>query len=522
MAVDPLWSSVVLQLDCNGANNSTTFTDLSSSGHVVTAAGNMKVSTANVKTGSGSAFGAADGALTVASSSDFTFGTGDFRLRAWVRFLSGSGNHAVFSLGSNWTLYLGSGTLYLFDGSSNILSSGSVVLGDWHWVDLVRIAGVLYLRVDGAAASSVAYTTNMASSNLVIGDNTLNSAKISGYLDSIQVMKGEVGPLELGVPLGPLPTDVEPPPRLAYDAHRGSVALLLNPAGQNNSTALVDQGLAGRSLSAFGNARLRVAQSKFTVASLFLDGTGDYFKLASSSAFAFTGDFTLGVWVRPTANTNSRATIVANAMNSWAAGASYLLRYGTSGTSPGKVAFGLQGNDPLLVSTSTVALDVWTYVEVARSGSAVRLSVGGTIEATATDSSTWDFSTLGTLLGANLWDGGDGYFTGYIGPVRIVDGAADHTANFTPPTDAFTTYFGAFSGVVKDSANDETDSRVRVYREEAGELIGSVVSDATTGYYEIPTPFVDEHSVLIYPSDSDPSPVPLQAQVFNGVFAVPA
>lgn len=518
MAVDPLWNSVVLQLDCNGTNGSATFTDRSDSAHVVTATGSMQVSTANPKFGSGAAYGVANGSLTLPSSSDFTFGTGDFRLRAWVYFLSTGGNQAVFSLGSNWTMYLGSGTLYLFDGANNILTA-TVSVNNWHWLDLVRLNGVLYLLVDGVQASTAAYATNMTSSNMVVGDNTLGNAKIHGYLDEVQIMKGDVGPLNLGHPLGPLLTGTEPAPLLVYDPNRPAATLVLNPVGRDGDTHVQDQGVVSKTLVAAGNARLSVWQSKFTVTSLYCDGTGDYFMLPSGADMQLTGDLTIGVWVRPLSNTAARGAIIANAMASWATGATYLLRYGTSGTSPGKAAFGRHGTDPLLVSTSTLALDTWAYLEVNRNGSTVELSVNGTVEATATDSSTWDFSTLGTLFGASLWDSTDGYFNGYLGPMRIVNGEADHSGNFTAPTDAFTTNFGALSGVVKDSADDFTETRVRVYREETGELVGAALSDAVTGYYEIPTPFIDEHSAVVYPSATDPSVVPLQAQVFNGVIA---
>lgn len=518
MAVDPLWGSVVLQLDCNGTNGSTTFTDLSDSAHVVTANGSMAVSTAYPKFGTGAASGAGAGSLTVASSPDFTFGTGNFRLRAWVCFMSTTGNQAVYSLGSNWTLYLGSGTLYLFDGSSNIMTA-AITTTEYHWIDLVRLNGVLHLLIDNTEVASFTYTTNMTSSNFVIADNTAGNAKLTGYMDDIQVMKGDVGPLLLGHPLGPLLTGTEPPPIYVYDPNKPLAALLLNPIGYQGAVTVTDQAVVPETLTAVGNARLSVNQSKFTVASLYCDGAGDYFQLPADTKRQLTADLTLGAWVRPISDSQARATIMANAMTSWAAGAVYLLRYGTSGAHPGKVALGRHGTDPLLVSTTTLALNTWAYVEVNRNGSTMELSVNGTVEATATDSGTWDFSTLGTLFGANLWDGADGYFYGFLGPMRIIKGGADHSGNFTAPTDAFTTNYGAISGVVKDSADDFTETRVRVYREETGELVGAALSDAVTGYYEIPTPFIDEHSAVVYPSATDPSVVTLQAQVFNGVIA---
>lgn len=516
MAVDALFSQVVLLLRCDGANNSTTFTDLSSAGRPITTNGNMKVSTARSKFGGASAYAAADGALSMPSSADFTFGTGDFTWEAWVYFLTTTGNQNIFSLDNAWSLYTGSGTLYFYAVSGNILTS-VLTINEWHHIALSRVSGVVYLHVDGVQVATASYTANITGTNMVVGGGTATTSRINGHIDEARITKGTgryVG--SAGHPLTAFPTNVEPVLAPAYDGGRASVALLLNPTGQNNSTALVDTSLVGRALQAFGDAKLRVAQAKHSVAAMYFDGTGDYFKTASAADFQFTGDFAIECWVHPTSNTNSRGAILANAMTSWAAGATYLLRYGTSGTSPGKVAFGRHGTDPLLVSTSTVALNDWTHIAVTRSGSTIRLFVNGTIEATATDSSTWDFSTLGTLLGACLWESGStGYFTGYIGPVRIADGAAKYTAGFTPPADVFTEYFGALSGNAKDSLAANTDSLVRAYLESTGDKVGAILSDASTGNYLIPTKFPTAHTLVFYPAADEPTP--LQAKVLNGV-----
>jgi hypothetical protein len=84
-AADPNFANVSLLLHMDGANNSTTFIDSSSSAKTVTANGDAKISTALSKFGGAS--GLFDGAgdfLSVPSSADFDYGSGDFTIEGWI------------------------------------------------------------------------------------------------------------------------------------------------------------------------------------------------------------------------------------------------------------------------------------------------------------------------------------------------------------------------------------------------------------------------------------------------------
>jgi hypothetical protein len=78
---DPNYASVSLLLHMDGTNGSTVFTDLSPVPKVVTRFGDAQISTAQSKFGGSSAYFDGTGDyLTVASSADFGFGTGDFTI----------------------------------------------------------------------------------------------------------------------------------------------------------------------------------------------------------------------------------------------------------------------------------------------------------------------------------------------------------------------------------------------------------------------------------------------------------
>jgi hypothetical protein len=90
-APDPLFSSVTLLLRGKGSNNSTTFTDDSSSARSVTATGSAVISTTRAKWGSSSIFVPNGGSVTLGTSPPNLIGTGNFTIEAWL-WLSASGS----------------------------------------------------------------------------------------------------------------------------------------------------------------------------------------------------------------------------------------------------------------------------------------------------------------------------------------------------------------------------------------------------------------------------------------------
>ena len=88
------------------SDESTTFTDSSSSGHTITASGNIKHNSVPTKFGSSSI--ELDGAgdeLDIASTSDFQFGTGDFTIDWWMMPTTVSGTYlGLISITSSTTL----------------------------------------------------------------------------------------------------------------------------------------------------------------------------------------------------------------------------------------------------------------------------------------------------------------------------------------------------------------------------------------------------------------------------------
>jgi hypothetical protein len=66
------------------------------------------------------------------------------------------------------------------------------------------------------------------------------------------------------------------------DPYYGNVSLLLRGNGTNGSTTIIDSSPSPKTVTAFGNAQISTAQSKFGGSSIAFDGTGDYLDVGSN------------------------------------------------------------------------------------------------------------------------------------------------------------------------------------------------------------------------------------------------
>lgn len=499
MASDPHWNKVVLALKCDGTNGSTTFTDSSASAKTVTANGNAQISTAQ-SAFAGGASGYFDGTgdyLSVASSADFGFGTGDFTIECWVN--TAGTNRSVWD--NRTTTEAGTGyiatttgrigfwnNVAAFEGTTNIANNA------WHHLAWCRASGILRLFVDGVAEYTGAMTSDLGTSRpLRIGRDYLNAGDFTGYIDDLRVTKGVARytanftppttsfPTQLPVISGVvkdssgnfaqrlvrafdrktgafLNATLSNPTTGAYsipvatadetmviandaigDPYGGNVVLAMHMDGVNNSTTFVDE--TGKTVTANGNVQISTAQSKFGGASAYFDGTGDYLSVASSNDFGFgTSDFTIECWAYWTSHANWR--VLACQRTAYNSNYQFIFLTDVSGnlvattsTSGTTDAFTVSG-------PSAVPAGQWNHVAFVRGGTTMKVYLNGVAGTSVTCGTAALFVSSATVkVGAD----GDGTssFLGYIDDLRITKGVARYTANFTPPTAAF---LGPLSG----------------------------------------------------------------------------
>jgi len=209
--------------------------------------------------------------------------------------------------------------------------------------------------------------------------------------------------------------------------------LLLHGDGINGSTTIIDNSPSPKTVTAFGNAQISTAQSKFGGASLAFDGNGDYLTLGDvSSQLLLSGDFTIECFVR----FNSLSTFQSICQTVWNSGGFFLFHHLDY---QNKISFYVWNHNsaaPLLTQSSSMAINTFYHVAVTRAGSTFRLFVNGELESSTTSAAT---ITL-PLQYAGIYRDPSFFLyglNGYIDELRITKGIARYTSNFTPPTAPF-------------------------------------------------------------------------------------
>lgn len=205
---DPRWNNVAVALHLDGADGSTTFTDLK--GHTVTATGSAAISTDHFKFGGASLELGAASFLEIPYTADLEFGS-TWTISYWVYGNSvGLGNmsrgqYQTFGYTTAWSGLQFSirGTIVYFGGTSNANESKIALGASWaSWftagrmnhVEVVRDGSTGYLFINGALAGTVNSISiaSVANRSIFIGKWDYNVAPeyAPGWYDDIQMTIG--------------------------------------------------------------------------------------------------------------------------------------------------------------------------------------------------------------------------------------------------------------------------------------------------------------------------------------------
>jgi hypothetical protein len=156
--------------------------------------------------------------------------------------------------------------------------------------------------------------------------------------------------------------------------------------------------------------------------SISFNGSSQYAYAPSNSAFAFgTNSFTVEAWVYLT---TSQENFVFDTRTS-ASTSGIGFRIG----SDNKLYYSDNANN--LLTGTTIPLNTWTHVAWVRNGTTLTGYINGVNGGSVTDSNniTQNNGYVGRVGFAAA-----GYIAGYISNLRVVNGTAVYTSNFTPPT----------------------------------------------------------------------------------------
>jgi len=215
-------------------------------GKAITVFGDAQLSTTQKKFGTASVL--LDGTgdyLSLATSSDFGFGTGDFAVEAFVRPTSiTAGKIFDFRSASPDVAVLidmtGSGGIRLNVNGSNVITGGTLSVNTWHHLAVSRVSGVTSLFIDGTRVGSAYTDTNNygTSKSLKIGANLNGADAFTGYIDEIRVSKGAARYANAGtitVPTAEFVPDV-------------NTSLLIHANGLSGSTEIIDGGITSQDI----------------------------------------------------------------------------------------------------------------------------------------------------------------------------------------------------------------------------------------------------------------------------------
>lgn len=318
----------------------------------------------------------------------------------------------VYILGTTVRIYISTnGTSWNI--ASNSTSSNSVQINAWNHIALVRNGTTIGLYINGVADNTYAVSTTAfftPTRETSVGGRD-GEEYFTGYITDARLVIGTA-----------VYTSAFTPPTAPLTAITNTKLLLNMADGQAIDSA------AQNNLTLDGNAKISTGQAKFGDTSMVFDGSGDYAFAPHNSIYNLSGDFTVELWAYISSNnTTSLIGKWANSNYAWIVQdlvTSLRFYTGNSGSVGTGYSFSWSRN-----------LNQWYHIAITRSGTTIRAFQDGVLLGTGTNSDNLS-SSASLNIGYNE-DGGIQYFNGYLDEVRITNGVARYTSNFTAPTAAF-------------------------------------------------------------------------------------
>lgn len=176
-----------------------------------------------------------------------------------------------------------------------------------------------------------------------------------------------------------------------------------------------------KTVTAYGNAQVDTAQSKFGGASFLGDGSGDYLQIDTYSDLSLSGDFTIECWYRLPGTVPAILSFYNTDH----------LFYLTNDGGTAKYAVFQAGSNRLLSNGITVSANTWYHVAYVRNGTTLTAYHNGTNAGNAVTYTTTIGNTTPTIGIYSSF-----FLNGWIDEFRISN-TARYTSNFTAPTAAF-------------------------------------------------------------------------------------
>ena len=221
-----------------------------------------------------------------------------------------------------------------------------------------------------------------------------------------------------------------------FDPDFNNVSLLLHGDGANGSTTIVDSSPTPKTVTAYGDAQISTAQSKFGGSSIYFDGSGDYLNIGyNGGAFDFgSSDWTVEFWIYLPSLPNAYKRIYSY-MNGNTEACFFEI------TSSNQMTFGILSGATVFTATDPSAMTsgAWMHFAGVRNGSSLLLFREGIQVASVTVGTNSVNGGSGHELFIGKWKSTDTTrdLNAHIDDLRITKGVARYTSNFSLPPAPF-------------------------------------------------------------------------------------
>ena len=391
--------------------------------------------------------------ISVPSSTDFDYGTGDFTIEAWIYARSYVANAGIIGSfndpGSGWRFVLDTDGKLRFNNDSTGISTptGLIKLNNWYHVALTKSSSYINIYINGMR---VTYTSNSqtidrhnSSSVVTIGKNSINNTTWhwDGYISNIRVVKGTA--LYTGNSFVPA---TEPFTTTSQGATASEVKLLTCQAN-----TIIDHSNSDHDLTADNGFAPISVFSPFDNGywSVHFDGTGDFLQ---SDLPSLGNEWTVQFWVsRIGSGVNSTFTIgdsqTANGFE---------LYWGNSGNS-----LYVYGTDQILINGGNTLDEnsgLWTHYAIVKdtNNDLTLYQNGLRLGPVKTGYNPSPGGATSLRIGCEYYNSAiTNYLTGKLSNFKISNTAV-YTANTTVPTspltkDNNTVFLGCQSSAIIDN-----------------------------------------------------------------------
>lgn len=429
-ATDPYFKYVPLLLETtttNGQQNNT-FLDSSTNNFTITRNGTPTQGSVTPYWPNGQWSNNLNGSsdyLTVPANTALALSSGDFTVELWF-FKTSTSDGAVndYASAGGFGFVIQNNNVQTFSTvGAQINFAGTININQWNHLALVRNSGTLTCYLNGASigtptADAKTYTSP---STLFIGKNAGASAQyFPGYLSNLRIVKGTA-----------VYTGAFTPPTTPLTAITNTSLLTCqsNRFRDNSTNNFTLTPVSTPTVQAFQpfSPAASYTPAAYGGSGYFGVANTDYLSPASSAALAFGNNaYTVEFWLYMSAYTggDNRTLDLGQANGSFA----------VSVSNTGAVALAKYGAVNVITSSNAFVLGQWNHIAISRTSTGTNgtaIYVNGTNVATGTDANNWTVVTSPRINGLAAFSLG---WVGYLSNLRIVNGTAVYTGNFTPPT----------------------------------------------------------------------------------------